>query len=176
VVESAGGAKIRSVFMSEPALTTDLLTYLQAAEVTGFSRNYIANLVSQGKLHPVKVDGRHSKYLRKEEVEWLDRRKGGVNEPNPFAESAQTTPAISGVDLSAIDAALQEKTAHLESTAAGDEPVVGLMLVVLVLGLLFAFMQHKQPKQDELERFKRAPEFKPFRQAIHKLAGQLDAA
>jgi excisionase family DNA binding protein len=176
VVKAKGGAKIRRVFMSEPALTTDLLTYAEAAEVTRFSRNYIANLVSQGTLHPLKVAGRHSKYLRKEEVEWLQRRRSGVNEPNPLDESAQMAPAIPGVDLSAVDAALQEETAHLGSTAAEDKQVVGFMLIVLMLGLLFAFMQKKQPNQEELERFKRAPEFKPLRQAIHKLAGQLDAA
>jgi len=175
MVKAVDGAKVRGVFMSEPALTADLLTYSEAAEVTGFSRNYIANLVSQGTLHPKRLEGRHSKYLLKEEVEWLQRRKSGVNEPNPLAESAETTPAIPGVDLSAIDAAVLRRTATPES-AAGDEPVVGLMLIVLVLGILFALMQQKQPKQEELERFKRAPELKPLRQAILRLAGELDAA
>jgi|SRR5215469_9035159 len=175
MVKVADRAKLRSEFMSEPALTTGLLTYPEAAEVTGFSRNYIANLVSQGTLHPVKVEGRHSKYLHKEEVEWLQRRRGGVNEPNPLVDDAQMTSVVSGADVSMIDAAMLGYTSPAEA-ATEALPSAGLALTLLVLGLIFAFVMQKQPNKEQLERFKRAPEFKPLRQAIRRLARELDAA
>ena len=166
--------------MSEQTLTTGLLTYAEAAEVTGFSRNYIANLVSQGTLHPVKVEGRHSKYLHKEEVEWLQRRRNGINEPNPLADDARMTSIVPGadvsmIDVSMIDAALRDYTAPAEA-AAEALPSVGVAFSLLVLGLLFAFMMQRQPNKEQLDRLKQAPELRPLKQAIRRLARELDAA
>jgi excisionase family DNA binding protein len=175
MVKVAGGPKLRSEFMSEPALTADLLTYAEAAEATGFSRNYIANLVSQGTLHSQKVEGRHLKYLLKEEVEWLQRRRSGINEPNPLADGAQMTAAVPGADVSMIDAALHEYIVPAEA-ATEALPGVGVAFALLVLGLLFAFMMQRQPNKEQLERLKQAPELRPLKQAIRRLARELDAA
>jgi excisionase family DNA binding protein len=155
-----------------------LFTYAEAAKETGFSRDYIAHMVSKELIRSIKIPGVRSRFLDRETVEWLQQRKNGELVPPPTERDAPgnlDTADDADIHTTIVDAVFSEA-----EEAAADEgeplalaPEMSLAVVMLVLGLLLALLMHKQPKQTELERFKQDPALKPLRQAVVDLASEV---
>jgi excisionase family DNA binding protein len=67
----------------QDSFTDNLMTYEQAAKYLKLSRARIGGLVMEELLHAVKLPGTRYRYLRREELDWYDRRRKGSAEPNP---------------------------------------------------------------------------------------------
>lgn len=146
----------------------ELLTYDEAARFLGVKASTIKQLVYRKLLHPITRTGSPSKYISRLEIEWYDRRrKGAINEPNPYLLTMQAEQA--GATL--------ETLSSVDSVQPTDLPsgFGGVAVLFLVLLLLLALLANRKPDEKQLEELRTAPELQPVRRAILKLAGEIAA-
>ena len=148
------------------------LTYREAAAEFGLSADYIAHLVSDGRLQSVRLPHSRYKYLPREEVDRFARVRAGL-EPEveaapvkPYADMPQST---AGVDVGQLMPGI-----NLEQLT-GEKPATGLALLLLVFFLFLALFNNQQPDQQALERLRATPQLPQVRKALLKLASEIAA-
>jgi hypothetical protein len=115
----------------------DLLTYEEAAIHLHLSRGRIADLVSKGILHPVKLPGSRHKFLRRPELDWYGRRRQGSAEPNPLGDASLRAEPLSGASAALPDlAAFSRASPDVPPLPGGSPELYGVVAAAILLIVL----------------------------------------
>jgi len=115
---------------AQTPITSDLITYQQAAELLGVTYSAVAQAVGNQRLHPTRIPGSKFKYLHRGEVmAYRDRdRSAAINPTTTPVES----PMLSADALSALVDSLGASTGQ-EIRNAGRDVINGIITARVAL-------------------------------------------